>query len=63
MNDIIHAEPVIHPCTYSVFHPAIYYNYHYRCFISLLLLFYYCYFYKTVATDKPFASKITFRCS
>src|SRR4051812_48644011 len=27
-------------------------------FISLLLLFYYCYFYKTVATDKPLQSRL-----
>src|SRR3954470_3714823 len=40
MNDIIHAAPVIHPCTYSVFHPAVYYNYYYCCF----LLHCYCYF-------------------
>src|SRR4051812_24087120 len=27
-------------------------------FISLLLLFYYCYFYKTVATDKPLRARL-----
>src|SRR4051794_14802497 len=27
-------------------------------FTSLLLLFYYCYFYKTVATDKPLRARI-----
>src|SRR4051812_43950145 len=40
MNDIIHAAPVIHPYTYSVFHPAVYYNYYHCCF----LLHCYCYF-------------------
>src|SRR3954469_5302053 len=27
-------------------------------FTSLLLLFYYCYFYKTVATDKPLRARL-----
>src|SRR3954470_7259962 len=27
-------------------------------FIPLLLLFYYCYFYKTVATDKPLRARL-----
>src|SRR3954463_8035769 len=32
MNYLIHAAPVIHLYTYSVFHPVVYCNYYYCCF-------------------------------
>src|SRR3954464_939983 len=58
MNDNIHATPVHPSLCLQYFNPSVYYDHRTAVFILLLLLFYYCHCYKTVATDKLLRSSL-----